>query len=306
MRSGFIVTLVATVVFALVLQHYNRPCQLPVTYRVGDIDERFNLTADEAREVIARAEAVWEESLGQDLFVYNGEKGKLPINFVYDERQASAEAEFGFRERLDAAAEANNEIRAQYETLSKEYEALAASYETRVDAYDARLALYNNTVASYNEQGGAPPEVFAELEEEKSELKNEERELSSLARELNNFVDKLNQLGKQGNLLVERYNVGVGEYNQTFGESREFTQGDYRGDSINIYTFNNKEELALVLAHEFGHALGLEHVEGRESIMHYLIGEQPRALPLSEYDKSAFSVVCTEKSLWDRIVSTVR
>ncbi len=302
MRSSFIVVLCATIVFTIAYQHVTADCQVPLTYHLGNVDERFNISAEEAKAAIARAEAVWETPLGQDLFRLQDSDGKLSVSFVYDERQAEAEAEYGFRERLNTVESVNDEIRAQYEELTKNYEELKANYEAKSAAYERRLNAYNETVNRYNAEGGAPPDAFAELERERTALERESGELSKLTRELNTFVDQINLVGKQGNLLVEKYNEGVGEYNRTFGDSREFTQGDYRGKEINIYTFTNEDELVLVLAHELGHALGIEHVEGRESIMYYLIGEQPKDLALSGYDKAAFTSVCTPRTLWDRII----
>lgn len=304
MRFGFVIALVATVVFAVAYQQVTAVCQVPIHYRLGSIDERFKISADEAKEAIVAAEAVWEGPLQADLFRYD-EEGDMTISFLYDDRQANTEAEYGFRERLNSAEGVNNEIRTQYESLTKEYEELVKNYEARSTALDTRLAAYNAKVESFNQEGGAPPAEYAKLEKERVALDGERTELAKLASNLNTFVEKINQVGKQGNLLVEQYNHGVGEYNETFGQSREFTQGDYRGNEINIYSFSNKAELTLVLAHEFGHSLGIDHVDGRQSIMYYLIGEQPKDLALSETDTAAYTAVCTEVTLWDRITSVL-
>jgi|GEM_PF-5917020 len=60
---------------------------------------------------------------------------------------------------------------------------------------------------------------------------------------------------------------------------QEFDKGDFYKGEINIYEYRNKYDLALVLAHEFGHALEMEHVEDPEAIMHYLLQPNPRLYP---------------------------
>lgn len=305
MRFRFLAALIFTLVFVLAFQQVTAVCRIPVHYHLGALDDRFGLTTEEVLEVTAYAEALWEDAIGRDLFQYHEERG-LVINFIYDERQQNTEAEQGFRERLDSVQNMNTEIRAQYERLLEEYESLVDRYEARVAAYETRLVTYNVAVSELNQQGGAPPETVETLERERKALRAEQEEIQQQAGELDGVVEGLNQLGRQGNVLVEEYNHGVGEYNQTFGQTREFTHGDFRGKEINIYAFANKNELALILAHELGHALGIGHVEGQESIMHYLIGEQPETLTLSPYDQAAFTSVCTETSLWDRMTSKVR
>jgi seryl-tRNA synthetase len=175
------------------------------------------------------------------------------------------------------------------------------TYADRVEAYERKLNAYNEEVEKYNEQGGAPEEAYESLSERKKQLNKEQAELNNLASELNKLVAEINNIGDRGNNLINTYNQGVSVYNETFGESHEFTQGDYSNSTIKIYTFEDKQELKLVLVHELGHALSLGHVEGEGSMMHYLIGEQPRDAVLSEADLAEFNRVCGDISLIDRI-----
>lgn len=303
MRVSVLISLLITSLFAAGFFYVagQGVCQVPISYRLGNIDERFSLSAEEARAALAEAEAVWEAATGEILFTYD-ETAPLAINFVFDERQAFTDAEADFKDRLDRTENLNDTIAVQYESLVVEYNELRNSYLTRSATYEAAITDYNDRVAKYNASGGAPPDVYAALQQEEIVLQQQQRDLNQIAKELNVMVDEINSISSEGNQLIETYNRGVVSYNQTFSDSREFTQGDYQGSDINVYTFSDDQELSLVLAHEFGHALGIDHVAGSSSIMYYLIGEQPKTLVLSHEDQRAFQLVCGTISVWDRIV----
>lgn len=306
MRNLFTILLLITIgTSVLYMSALNAVCAVPISYALGTLDEQFGLSQEDALAILGEAEAVWEGPLETELFRYDPDS-RFVVNFIYDERQQFSEAEFGFRQRLGTVEQVNDSVRAQYAELTSEYDELKENFNERSEAYERRLASYNNEVRQYNEMGGAPPDELERLERESEALETERRGINAFARELNSLVEQINRIGEQGNLLVEQYNRGVGEYNETFGQSRQFTQGEYRGQSINIFSFADRNELRLVLAHEFGHALGIDHAEGRESIMYYLIGEQPADLALSPYDIAEYNAVCTDRSPWATLVLNAR
>lgn len=302
MRNAILTVLSIVLIFGAGYIYYVAvaQCPVPLAYHVGHIDEQFNITHENAKLAALRAESVWEDATGQNLFSYD-EDSNFTINFVFDDRQAFSDAENEYKERLDETASVNETISEQYENLVTQYNTLQLMYADEAEAYERALAAYNTKVQQYNDQGGAPPKAYAELEKEKDELDAEQESLNQLANKLNTVVKEINEVGSEGNRLIETYNRGVDVYNKTFGESREFTQGEYQGNVINVYTFVDIPELELVLAHEFGHALHLKHVAGEASIMYYMIGGQPASLDLSAYDLNEFARVCGEHSLWDRI-----
>jgi hypothetical protein len=293
MRSIFPLALIISLIFSGSYLFYinNSVCNTPIHYRLGTIDDRFNLTDEEAKTNLAEVVSIWEEATNRDLFVYD-KNSKLAVNFVYDDRQQRVETEASVRNSLDKKEQTSTQIATQYTELNNEYKKLRSAYDTRVTDYNARLKTFNDIVAKYNSEGGAPDSAFAELQKEESYLKTEAIAVSSLSEQLSKIVVILNTLGDQGNKIIEQYNAGVQSYNSEFGKVDEFTQGDYQGDKIDIYKFSNELELQRVLLHEFGHSLGIGHVEGSTSIMYYLLDSQPDTLELTSEDISAFTAVC--------------
>jgi hypothetical protein len=266
-------------------------CDVPMTYRIGDIDERFDTSEDEARTAISTAESLWEDSTGRNLFTYDTD-GEIVINFVYDERQERANEEEELREVLEQKEGMSDSLKAQYENLVSEYQVLKETYQTALSQYEARLVSYNDEVAEWNDRGGAPKDVYTRLNETQDSLSKEERRLSGYVVELNTLARNINNLGNRGNSIISDYNSLVNEYNDEFSEGQEFTQGDYKAEVINIYEYGTPEELSLVLAHEFGHALGVDHVEGKESIMYHFMEDQTLEMGLTAQDLVAFESLC--------------
>ncbi len=302
MRKSFLVTLIVTLIFAGGYFYYSAKaiCPAPLTYSIGTIDPRFTLSRDEVKLALSNAELVWEDAVGRNLFTY-AEDGALVVNFIYDDRQKFVNAEGTFEEQLSKVENTSKQVQATYDELVSKYNTLKNSYATQAQAYETKLSAYNVEVESYNSQGGAPAKEYAKLELKKKSLDAELKSLNSLSASLNTLVTEINAVGEKGNLLTTTYNQGVNQYNKTYGEPHEFTQGDYTNKTIQVYTFKDANELKVVLAHELGHALTLDHVEGKESIMYYLIGDQPHIPVLSAEDTAEFNRICGDLSLSDAL-----
>jgi hypothetical protein len=294
MRSQFLALLLMTIAAAGTFWYRSTAnvCPAPLSYRIGTISPEFNMSEEQAKKYLTEAASVWEKPTSKDLFYYDP-KGTVVVNFVFDERQAMADSQASQKKDLDAKKSENEALITSINQLRDTYETNSKAYQDKLHDYESRLGAYNDKVNRYNNQGGAPQNEFKKLESEKAVLNAESDSLNKTADSLNAQAQKINELSQKSSEVISAYNAQVQTYNGQFGFSREFTEGDYQSKRINIYKFSSENEVTKVLAHELGHALGMDHVEGKSSIMYYLIGDTTRSPELSTEDEAAFTLECS-------------
>ena len=274
--NKLIVSLVAIMVVlgaAYYISGLSDPCNRTLAYSIGEIDPRFEVSESELRGLLSEVEAVWEGSADKNLFEYDPDS-KFTINLVFDDRQQKTVDERDMRQQIDLSADSYESILTYYNNLNYHFKRDSADYESAKAEYERRLSDYNAQVAYWNNKGGASSADYKRLTTLKDSLESEAKSLERTRLELNQTVQLINQTADRLNELARKYNRDVDAYNGLFGYTRQFDQGTYTGDSINIYQFNNMMDLKLVLAHEFGHALSLEHVDNEYAIMYYLMDKQ--------------------------------
>jgi Matrixin len=232
------------------------PCDTPITYRVGTLDSRFGVSQAAFIKDIDEAQNIWSTAEGKPLFKYDP-KGTLVINLIYDNRQAATQKE----NVLNQSISTNTKVA---DSVKEEYSSLEGQYNTSNADFNSELATYNSNVAYWNARGGAPKAEYNELQAQRSDLATKQQELNSLASQINALIDKYN-------LEVGQINANVNAINNDGLAGTQFEEGEYvedsSGERINIYQFDNQTFFIRVLAHELGHALGLEHNANPDSIM---------------------------------------
>ncbi|MEX0933316.1 MAG: matrixin family metalloprotease [Candidatus Paceibacterota bacterium] len=283
--------------FALFLIYTRAPetfsCVAPIYYSIGEFDSRFEITREEFLAVLGDAEQVWEENAGKELFIYR-EDAHFRVNLIFDERQEKTELVLATEEELNIEQAGYSEADTVYRNALYRYEAAARDLEIAFNKYEVASSAYSRAVSKWNASSKQDRDEYTRLERERLELEEMFESLQVQQRAVESIYKELQEALEYRNALVAEYNKSVNSFNEEFAGGQSFDQGDYTRGQINIYQFQSEDDLRLVLAHEFGHALGIGHVEDEKAIMHYLLGEQSKnPLELTPDDAGGFSTRCS-------------
>lgn len=226
-----------------------KPCDRPLTYRIGTLDEAFRVDREYFMRAVGEAESLWEREMGKDFFAYDP-AGTVSINLIYDERQSATDRSKVLKSDINAVKASADVVKRELDTVKDRYAVARAEYDAS---------------------------------REKPE---------SLRLEVNGLADQADALVDRYNALVRDINANVNTVNGL--STDEFEQGHYSsgaaGQFIDVYQFEDRERLVRVLAHEFGHALGLGHNDDPSSVMYYI--NEGEAIRLSDADVESLRVAC--------------
>lgn len=251
---------------------YYSPCDAPLTYKLGSIDHRFNLSQDQLLTHTRTASALWNAAFGKQLIVYDPE-AELTINLVYDRRQALNQEISSIEENVNS----------QKDSLEPEI----AQYERDVAAFQAKLSDLNTRIAYWNSQGGAPKEEYDALIAEQNALQQESERLNAMA-------DRLNVSARNYNTSVGRLQETIDTFNAELRRKPEEGLFDPNNKTISIYFVTDENELVHTIAHEFGHALGLSHIDDEQALMYPYSTEY---VAVARSDRAALTQLCRKRSV---------
>jgi len=139
-----LILLVIAGLFIYMPEGFFSVCNRTLTYDIGSIDAEFDTSAEEFLLAIQKAEAIWEDATGRDLFEY--EPGaQFHIDLVFSEQQQKS---LEWKSSQKTLSQINTEITES----DLKYEALSAKYELQLSKYESDLQKHNDKVAYWNAQ----------------------------------------------------------------------------------------------------------------------------------------------------------
>ena len=241
------------------------PCTKPILYSIGEFDDHFNISQSKFMTDIEDSVNVWNEALGKTIIKYDP-KGQLKINLIYDYRQQATTKQAEIGSSISSKKTSYEAIKRNYESLSSQYYVDKSALQSSIDNYNRSMAAYNQDAQNSSSRGGASSVDLDRLRTTRSQLEGQASIIEQNRSKFNDLVGTLNDTATQLNGLAKSLNMDVSSYNNVGSLSGEvFNEGEYTedisGKRINIYEFKDETKLIRVLEHEFGHAIGILHVD---------------------------------------------
>lgn len=247
------------------------PLDTRLRYRIAEVDPRFKLSVEQVRAISQQATQVWKDGTGKDYFVYDP-NAQLAIHLIYDERQYESEQRREHLSRLETNQQQWLNKKKQLDQIEQEVLQNKQILEQKQLQLDQQIQYYNQErqIAQRSPSSSVNAEYFQQRQQH---LQQNVEQLQQEIGQYNQKISQLNQQIDELNALDQQLNASVKQYKQRF-QPHLFHKGLFNGKKILIYEFESEDDLRLTLAHELGHALGLQHTDDPHALMHPVMKDQ--------------------------------
>lgn len=259
------------------------PFDTRLRYRIAEIDPRFKLSPEQVKSISLQATQIWKDGTGQDYFVYD-DNAKLSIHLIYDERQFESEQRRAHIRQLEANQKLWLNKKQQLDQIEQQMLHNKQFLQHKQQQLDQQIQHYHQEMRQYNTAQHA--DYF---QQQQRALQHNIQALQQEINQYNQQIVQLNQQIDQLNSLDQQLDNSVQQFKQRF-QPHLFHKGLFNGKQIMVYEFASEADLRLTLAHELGHALGLQHANDPHALMYPMLQQQNvNNFRLSAADKALLS-----------------
>jgi hypothetical protein len=241
-------------------------CQTPLGWRLGKLDPAFNLTEAQALKLISTAAGMWNNAIGKELLRHDPVQG-FAIDFTFDARQQQLLKQRLLQRNL---ARYDDAIQPGLQNLPEKF----AELEQKIATFNQQKSQLQQRISQFQPNAQNAAAQRRQLEQQQQNLVREADWLEQQRQQLLRDQDYLNETIRQRNELVQTaelpatsapFEVGLMTIKQ---QQRQMT----------LFAFSSETDLIATIAHEFGHAFGIEHTQEPDSIMFYQLTPQQQQL----------------------------
>lgn len=252
----------------------SHPFDTRLHYRIAEVDPRFKLSIEQVKSISQQATQIWKDGTGQDYFVYDP-NAQLAIHLIYDERQQESEQRREHLSQLQSNQQYWLEKKQKLDQIEQQIVRNKQVLDLKQQQLNQQIQLHNQEQhnAQQNRSSIANLEYFQQRQQA---LAQNVQLLQQEINQYNQTIVALNQQIDELNALDQQLNASVNQYKQRF-KPHLFHKGLFNGKQILIYEFESEDDLRLTLAHELGHALGIQHTDDPQALMHPIMKDQNTA-----------------------------
>lgn len=253
-------------------------CQSPLGWRLGALDPAFNLTEQQAIALISTAADMWNNATGKVLLQHDPVQGFV-IDFKFDARQQQLLKQRLLQRNL---ARYDDAIQPGLQSLPEKF----AELELKIAAFNQQKSQLQQQISQFQPNAQNAEVQRRQLEQQQQRLIREADWLEQQRQQLLRDQDYLNETIRQRNELVQTSDLPT--------TSAPFEVGlmtiKHQQRQMTLFAFSSQTDLIATIAHEFGHAFGIEHTQEPDSIMFHQISAQQRQL--TPADLTAWQNTC--------------
>ncbi|MDQ3288507.1 MAG: matrixin family metalloprotease [Pseudomonadota bacterium] len=285
------------------------PCGIPIHITMGRVDPRFGFDEATVSRAMKEAAALWQDAAAADMFVWSDHPKAMVVSMQFDERQHNVNQQRSLRGGIDRDRSQLQSRDTALKQWGERIEAARRAHDRLAEAFAQRARAHEADVASWNT--GSPQARTAarrqDIERESAMIQSMGIELQRSQDELNRDIATYNRQAREQQQHADQFRGRVAQYN-TLSSPQPIESGRYsydreRGRRIEVFRAGDYNDLVWILAHELGHAIGLDHLNRTGAVMNELLhdgeiaqrGAAAGPVELSRVDRRAVVAFCGER-----------